>query len=201
MKNEYTTEEKEMVRKLKEEILNEFKYEKIRFGSTKEIFVNGTWLEIELFYFRESYTKEFTKMVIKKWKMEKCINDLTKRDEELAEKLKMLIYFDLTKEINSRLYKEIEMKVEAIYIKNGLFKLYFNNNEFELSKVTEENAIWFKDLFKNMDTEETDEITGLLIKRKIEADVSVWVIKELLTRYLVEIYSQTEEYKLRNLYK
>jgi hypothetical protein len=194
-----TEEQKEIIIKLKAEILKELRYEKISLFTKKEIFLDGRWLEIDSLYVSESIGGEFTNIVINKWKKEKNIEILSKEDEGLVEKLKLLIYFSLNRDINNRLMKEIELKIEAKYIKNGKYRLFWKGEEFELSGINEKNVMWFKNLFEKIIVEE--EKDGLLVEREVKVNVSIYVLRDLLVRYLVEIYAKTEEYKLRNLYK
>lgn len=183
---------KKITTKIYNELIEELNYKSIKKkGDIIEILVNGKWLVIENSLSNKKLP--FVEMILCKWEKETEGKELLGELDEFHYKneIRRDIKNYFIKTMQNKVLEKMNYSFETTYLGMSRFKIVWEDKKFIVNKKNvfmEESS---KDLIKSLKINFTEDLNILLY------DTS---LKIILRSYLLGIYEQTTEYKLKNMY-
>jgi hypothetical protein len=183
---------KKITTKIYNELIEELNYKSIKKkGDIIEILVNGKWLVIENSLSNKKLP--FVEMIFCKWEKETEGKELLGELDEFHYKneIRRDIKNYFIKMMQNKVLEKMNYSFETTYLGMSRFKIVWEDKKFIVNKKNvfmEESS---KELIKSLKINFTEDLNILLY------DTS---LKIILRSYLLGIYEQTTEYKLKNMY-
>jgi hypothetical protein len=189
---------------IKKEVIKELNFKNIRRTECIEILSNGEWINVETLNFDSLLNKKIDVKIEER-------NGELKFDEK--EKYKSFIKESILEYYTDKMYEKILdelLKLEIKYIGKGEFNIYWEHNLYQMKFLENEDIIWTsfqgfgitkEEMALNINNIFLEEINENLFKKKLSIHVTPFSVKSIITKVLIVKYRESNEYKLKNIYK